>query len=182
MFSSLFRPTETASLAVTRKVEGLQCLFMLRGAIASWTNKGELRRIQHELGHLFNLSLQQEKMQTLLKTSTSCLVLVPKKASPSGLNDFREVALMSHVTKVNLTPFLQMKYPLDHLQFASSLSCRWMMLLSTCCSVFTLTWVILPLTPSVHLECASPCHVQCEKDDPNAGLARLWSICARCLS
>lgn len=93
------------------------------------------------------------------RTSTSCLVLVPKKASPSG--DFRAVALMSHVTKVNLTPVLAGEICSQLSSVCLSLSCRWMMMLSTCCSVFTLTCVVLPLTPSIHLECASPCHVQC---------------------
>ncbi|XP_068439610.1 unconventional myosin-XVB [Clinocottus analis] len=50
------------------------------------------------LQHLFNLSLKQEEVPVLWKTS--CLVPVPKKSMPSGLKDYRPVALTSHVMKV----------------------------------------------------------------------------------
>ncbi|KAI3358284.1 hypothetical protein L3Q82_003282 [Scortum barcoo] len=50
------------------------------------------------LGHLYNLSLSQEKVPMLWKTS--CLVPVPKKSRPSDPADYRPVALTSHVMKV----------------------------------------------------------------------------------
>lgn len=40
------------------------------------------------------------KGEDIILWKTLCLVLVPKKAIPSGLNDFRPDALMSHVMKV----------------------------------------------------------------------------------
>ena len=50
------------------------------------------------LQHLYNLSLGQERIPVLWKTS--CLVPVPKKSTPSDLNDYRPVALTSYVMKV----------------------------------------------------------------------------------
>jgi len=75
----------------------------------------------------FNLSLKQ--VPVLGKTS--CLVLVSKKAAPSGLNDFRLVALTSHVMKVleklvlaHIGP--QVKSALDPLQDVWQLcECPW---------------------------------------------------------
>ena len=71
--------------------------------------------------HLFNLSLSQMKVPVLWKTS--CVVPVPKRKSPSGPQDFRPIALTSHVMKVmerlvlaHLRP--QVKPSLDPLQFA----------------------------------------------------------------
>ncbi|XP_072543920.1 uncharacterized protein [Salminus brasiliensis] len=73
------------------------------------------------LQHLFNLSLKQEKVPVLWKTL--CLVPVPKKSTTSSLNDYRPVALTSHVMKVlerimltHLSP--QVSPFLDPLQFA----------------------------------------------------------------
>ncbi|KAI3365706.1 hypothetical protein L3Q82_010151, partial [Scortum barcoo] len=73
------------------------------------------------LGHLYNLSLSQEKVPMLWKTS--CLVPVPKKSRPSDPADYRPVALTSHVMKVlerlvlaQLRP--QVRKFLDPLQFA----------------------------------------------------------------
>ena len=73
------------------------------------------------LRHLYNLSLSLEQVPVLWKTS--CLVPVPKKKSPSDLNDYRPIALTSHVMKVlerlvltHLRP--QVKSSLDPLQFA----------------------------------------------------------------
>ena len=73
------------------------------------------------LQHLFNLSLSQGRVPVLWKTSR--LVPVPKKPSPSALNDYRPVALTSHIMKVlerlvlaHLTP--QVTSYLDPLQFA----------------------------------------------------------------
>ena len=54
---------------------------------------GQLRGfLQH------HLSLSQGRVPVMWKTS--CLVPVPKKPSPSVLNDYRPVALTSHITKV----------------------------------------------------------------------------------
>uniref|UniRef100_A0A3Q3ECP6 Immunoglobulin V-set domain-containing protein n=1 Tax=Labrus bergylta TaxID=56723 RepID=A0A3Q3ECP6_9LABR len=50
------------------------------------------------LQNLFNLSLSQGRVPVLWKTS--CLVPAPKKSSPSALNDYRPVALTSHIMKV----------------------------------------------------------------------------------
>uniref|UniRef100_A0A8C6NVM8 Reverse transcriptase domain-containing protein n=1 Tax=Nothobranchius furzeri TaxID=105023 RepID=A0A8C6NVM8_NOTFU len=50
------------------------------------------------LQHLFNLSLAQEKVPVLWKTS--CLIPVPKKTRPSVNDDYRPVALTSHIMKV----------------------------------------------------------------------------------
>nr|XP_054588718.1 uncharacterized protein LOC107374218 isoform X2 [Nothobranchius furzeri] len=50
------------------------------------------------LQHLFNLSRAQEKVPVLWKTS--CLVPVPKKTRQSVNNDYRPVALTSHIMKV----------------------------------------------------------------------------------
>ena len=47
------------------------------------------------LQHIFNLSLRLGRVPTLWKTS--CLIPVPKRGRPSELNDFRPVALTSHV-------------------------------------------------------------------------------------
>ncbi|KAK0146518.1 Interleukin-8 [Merluccius polli] len=73
------------------------------------------------LGHLYNLSLCQENVPLLWKTS--CLVPVPKKLRPSNPADYRPVALTLHVMKVlerlvlaQLRP--QVRTFLDHLQFA----------------------------------------------------------------
>ena len=49
------------------------------------------------LQHVFNLSLQLGRVPTLWKTS--CIVPVPKKTRPTELNDFRPVALTSHLMK-----------------------------------------------------------------------------------
>lgn len=46
---------------------------------------------------IFNMSLKLQRAQTLCKTS--CLVPVPKKIHPSTPNDYRLVALTSHIIK-----------------------------------------------------------------------------------
>ena len=73
------------------------------------------------LQHIFNLSLLQERIPVLWKTP--CIVPVPKKSNPSGLNDFRPVAITSRVMKVlerlilsHLRPLV--KPALNPLQFA----------------------------------------------------------------
>lgn len=50
------------------------------------------------LTHLFNLSLNLEKVPRLWKTS--CLVPVPKRSNPSDDNDYRPIALTSRVMKM----------------------------------------------------------------------------------
>ena len=52
------------------------------------------------LQHIFNLSLHLGKVLALWKTS--CLIPVPKKPHPSVLNDYRSVALTSHISKTML--------------------------------------------------------------------------------
>ena len=49
------------------------------------------------LTHLFNLSLRLQRVPTLWKTS--CLVPVPKKKQPRDPNDYRPIALTSHIMK-----------------------------------------------------------------------------------
>uniref|UniRef100_A0A3B1JI52 Reverse transcriptase domain-containing protein n=1 Tax=Astyanax mexicanus TaxID=7994 RepID=A0A3B1JI52_ASTMX len=73
------------------------------------------------LQHIFNLSLHLGRVPTLWKTT--CLVPVPKKTHPSELNDFRPVALTSHIMKTlerlllhHLRP--QVQHAMDPLQFA----------------------------------------------------------------
>ena len=73
------------------------------------------------LQHIFNLSLSLERVPVLWKTS--CLVPVPKKARPSILNDYRPVALTSHLMKSLERLVLSLLRPLassslDPLQFA----------------------------------------------------------------
>jgi len=50
------------------------------------------------LQHLFNLSMSQEKVPVLWKTS--CLVPVPKESHASAFSDYRPVALTFHIRKV----------------------------------------------------------------------------------
>lgn len=47
--------------------------------------------------YLFNLSLDLQKVPKLWKTS--CLIPIPKKRYPSNHNDYRPVALTSHILK-----------------------------------------------------------------------------------
>ena len=73
------------------------------------------------LQHIFNLSLQLGKVPALWKTS--CLIPVPKKPHPSVLNDFRPVAITSHISKTMERLLLhilrpQVRHALDPLQFA----------------------------------------------------------------
>ena len=73
------------------------------------------------LQHLFNTSLSQKRVPVLWKTS--CLVPVPKKSQPAEPNDFRPVALTSHIMKVLERLLLahlnkQVKTFQDPLQFA----------------------------------------------------------------
>ena len=73
------------------------------------------------LQHIFNLSLQLRTVPTLWKTS--CIVPVPKKTRPSELNDYRPVALTSHLMKTLERLLLhlirsQVQHVQDPLQFA----------------------------------------------------------------
>ncbi|KAG5279123.1 hypothetical protein AALO_G00106350 [Alosa alosa] len=73
------------------------------------------------LKHIFNLSLRLGQVPSLWKTS--CLTPVPKKPHPSELNDYRPVALTSHVMKTMERLVLgmlrpQVRHALDPLQFA----------------------------------------------------------------
>lgn len=84
-----------------------------------------LRACAAELGHplqqVYNLSLRLGRVPSLWKTS--CIVPVPKKSRPSELNDYRPVALTSHVMKTLERLVLQLMRPQvqsvrDPLQFA----------------------------------------------------------------
>ncbi|KAI4882266.1 hypothetical protein NFI96_007123 [Prochilodus magdalenae] len=73
------------------------------------------------LQHVFNLSLRLGRVPATWKTT--CLIPVPKKANPKKLNDYRPVALTSHVMKTmerlllnHLRP--QVHHAEDPLQFA----------------------------------------------------------------
>ena len=73
------------------------------------------------LRYLFDLSLRLGRAPTLWKTS--CLIPVPKKPHPKDLNDFRPVALTSHIMKTMERLVLQVLRPQvrharDPLQFA----------------------------------------------------------------
>uniref|UniRef100_A0A8C4SNG4 Reverse transcriptase domain-containing protein n=1 Tax=Erpetoichthys calabaricus TaxID=27687 RepID=A0A8C4SNG4_ERPCA len=70
------------------------------------------------LQRIFNLSLEQGRVLRLWKTS--CITPVPKVSRPSELNDFRPVALTSHVMKTMERLLLHHLRPqaLDPLQFA----------------------------------------------------------------
>ena len=77
----------------------------------------------------------------------SCLVPVPKKSTPSDLNDYRPVALTSYVMKVlerlvlaNLRP--QVRALLDPLQFTYQPTWELMTLSFTCCNEPIRTWVV----------------------------------------
>ena len=64
----------------------------------SWDQILISRQLAPVLQYLFNLSLHLETIPVLWKTS--CIVPVPKKTTPSGLNDYCPVALTSPVMKV----------------------------------------------------------------------------------
>ncbi|KAK0148991.1 RNA-directed DNA polymerase from mobile element jockey [Merluccius polli] len=73
------------------------------------------------LEHLFNWSLRIGRVPTMWKAS--CLIPVPKKPYPKELNDFRPVALTSHLMKTMERLILgilrpQVRHALDPLQFA----------------------------------------------------------------
>ena len=77
-------------------------------------------QLAEPLQELFNLSLQSGRVPVLWKTS--CLVPVPKTGRPAVLNDYRPVALTSHVMKTLERLFLRHLRPLtehevDPLQF-----------------------------------------------------------------
>ncbi|XP_061107793.1 receptor-interacting serine/threonine-protein kinase 4-like [Conger conger] len=73
------------------------------------------------LQHVFNLSLRLGKVPAMWKTS--CLIPVPKKPHPSQLNNYRPVALTSHMMKTMERLLLnilrpQVRHALDPLQIA----------------------------------------------------------------
>ncbi|XP_061778404.1 G-protein coupled receptor 161-like [Nerophis ophidion] len=68
------------------------------GYLRSGQGRRQLERVNPAKYQALTMSLKFEKIPALWKTS--CLVPVPKKPIPSGLNDFRSVALTSHVMKV----------------------------------------------------------------------------------
>ncbi|KAL6470652.1 hypothetical protein MHYP_G00217710 [Metynnis hypsauchen] len=77
--------------------------------------------LQIKLEHIFNLSLRLGRVPTLWKTS--CIIPIPKRGRPSELNDFRPVALTSHVMKTLERLLLhllrpQVQHATDPLQFA----------------------------------------------------------------
>ncbi|TWW74205.1 putative RNA-directed DNA polymerase from transposon BS [Takifugu flavidus] len=77
--------------------------------------------LEEPLQRVFNLSLELGKVPTLWKMS--CIIPVPKKNRPSELNDFRPVALSSHLMKTLERLFLnllrpQVQHAEDSLQFA----------------------------------------------------------------
>ena len=72
------------------------------------------------LQYIFNMSLRLGKVPTLWKTS--CIVPVPKTPRPSVLNDYRPVALTSHIMKTMERLLLhifrpQVQHAQDPLQF-----------------------------------------------------------------
>lgn len=84
-----------------------------------------LKTCADELGeplrYLFDLSLRLGRAPTLWKTS--CLVPVPKKPHPKDLNDYRPIALTSHIMKTMERLVLhllrpQVRHARDPLQFA----------------------------------------------------------------
>lgn len=72
------------------------------------------------LQHVFNMSLRLGRVASLWKTS--CIIPVPKKPHPKELNNFRPVALTSHLMKTLERLLLRLLRPqvrpaLDPLQF-----------------------------------------------------------------
>ncbi|KAI3351338.1 hypothetical protein L3Q82_005877 [Scortum barcoo] len=118
--------TQSSPLITTDQVRGQ--LRKLRPRKAAGPDKvcpRLLKTCAAELGEplqrIFNLSLQIGRVPTLWKTSR--IVPVPKKNRPSELNDFRPVALTSHLMKTLERLFLsllrpQVQHAQDRLQFA----------------------------------------------------------------
>ncbi|KAI3377332.1 hypothetical protein L3Q82_008535 [Scortum barcoo] len=73
-------------------------------------SKGCAAELGEPLQRIFNLSLQIGRVPTLWKTSR--IVPVPKKNRPSELNDFRPVALTSHLMKTLERLFLSSSDPM----------------------------------------------------------------------
>ncbi|KAI3370887.1 hypothetical protein L3Q82_007398 [Scortum barcoo] len=118
--------TQSSPLITTDQVRGQ--LRKLRPRKAAGPDKvcpRLLKTCAAELGEplqrIFNLSLQIGRVPTLWKTSR--IIPVPKKNRPSELNDFRPVALTSHLMKTLERLFLsllrpQVQHAQDRLQFA----------------------------------------------------------------
>ncbi|KAI3357972.1 hypothetical protein L3Q82_003000 [Scortum barcoo] len=123
--------TQSSPLITTDQVRGQ--LRKLRPRKAAGPDKvcpRLLKTCVAELGEplqrIFNLSLQIGRVPTLWKTSR--IVPVPKKNRPSELNDFRPVALTSHLMKTLERLFLsllrpQVQHAQDRLQFAYQARC-----------------------------------------------------------
>uniref|UniRef100_A0A8B9GXH1 Reverse transcriptase domain-containing protein n=1 Tax=Astyanax mexicanus TaxID=7994 RepID=A0A8B9GXH1_ASTMX len=119
-------PTHTPSYISADQVrKQLRRLHPRKAAGPDKVSPRILKTCAAELGEplqrIFNLSLQLGRVPTLWKTS--CLVPVPKKNRPSELNDFRPVALTSHLMKTLERLFLcllrpQVQHAQDCLQFA----------------------------------------------------------------
>lgn len=89
--------------------------------------------------HIFNLSCSLKRVPVRWKTS--CVLPVPNKRQPIALNDYRPVALTSHLLKtfeklilVHLRPLVTT--PLHPLQFAYQDGNG----VDDCCTEHTLTW------------------------------------------
>lgn len=122
-------PSDPAVLPVTITAAQVSCqlrrICASKAAGPDGVSPRLLKACAAELGqplqHIFNLSLRQGKVPTQWKTS--CIVPVPKKPRPKELNDYRPVALTSHVMKTmerlllhHLRPMVS--HVLDPLQFA----------------------------------------------------------------
>ncbi|KAI3360683.1 hypothetical protein L3Q82_002553 [Scortum barcoo] len=102
------------------------------------------RELGHPLQRIFNLSLGQGRVPQLWKTS--CIIPVPKKPHPGELNDFRPVALTSHVMKTMERLLLHHLRPQTHHALGPSAVClpgrrrEWRMPSSSCSTDLSLTW------------------------------------------
>ncbi|KAM4580370.1 uncharacterized protein PAE49_005246 [Odontesthes bonariensis] len=82
--------------------------------ITPWILRTCASQLSPVLVHLYNLSLSQERVPLLWKTSH--VVPVPKKSRPSDPEDYRPVALTSHVMKVMERLVLAQLRPQNHLR------------------------------------------------------------------
>uniref|UniRef100_A0A8C6M3D6 Reverse transcriptase domain-containing protein n=1 Tax=Nothobranchius furzeri TaxID=105023 RepID=A0A8C6M3D6_NOTFU len=97
-----FTPPSHLSVSRSQEKRQLERLNRNKAAGPDGVSPGVLKACAKQLcgilQHLFNLSLAQEKVPVLWKTS--CLVPVPRKTCPSVNDDYRLVALTSHIMKV----------------------------------------------------------------------------------
>ncbi|XP_035812432.2 uncharacterized protein LOC118471519 [Amphiprion ocellaris] len=125
---TLTTPTSTPSLPTITAVQVTTELLHLHPRKAAGPDQvcpRLLKTCAAELGgplqQVYNLSLRLGRVPSLWKTS--CIVPVPKKGRPQELNDYRPVALTSHLMKILerlVLQFLQPQVQLvkDPLQFA----------------------------------------------------------------